>query len=91
MEPKKKYDSTVSFEHKRLGQVEFAAKITFSDSFLWSKVDHDKQKFIIFIDDKANPDKIVKFKKDFHMCIVHIFKEISLEQLRNPYGQPAHS
>lgn len=88
-EDKKQYDSTVSFECKKKAQVEFAAKIFFSDSFLWTKVDHDERKFIIYVDDKVNPEKLGQFKGEFRMCRVHIFKEISLEELRNPSRQAA--
>ena len=82
----KKYDSTVSFQCKKLAQIEFAAGIIFPDSLLWIKVDRHNQNFIIYLDSKAEADKIQKFSADFKMCKIKIFKEISLADLRNPSG-----
>ena len=84
MADKKKYDSTVSFQCKKLAQIEFAVNIIFPDSFLWIKVDHHNQNFIVYLDNKANPDKIQKFQTDFKMCKIKIFQEISLSDLRAP-------
>lgn len=86
MSATKKYDSTVSFHGKKRGDIEYAAKNWFFDSFLWIKVDHDKAKFVVFVSDKAEPDKITQFEKEFcRQCKIKIFKEISLDDLRNPF------
>lgn len=84
MSNKKKYDSTVSFQCKRLGQVQYAAGILFRESLLWIKVDHGNRIFIVYVDDKVNSDNISNFTLEFKQCKVIIFKEISLEELRNP-------
>ena len=80
----KKYDSTVSFQGKRLGQIQFLVETLFNESFLWIKVDHHNKDFIVFLSDKSDPVKVKTFETEFKQCKVRIFKEISLEELRNP-------
>lgn len=84
MEGPKKYDSTVSFQGKKLAQIRFVSETIFQDSLLWIEVDHHNQDFIVFIDNKALPAKAEKFEKDYKMCKLRIFQEISMEDLRNP-------
>lgn len=89
MSEKKKYDSTVCFQGKKLADIRFKVETIFPDSFLWIKVDHHNQDFIIYLDDKADPDEIKKFESDIKlkMCKIRIFKEISLEALCAPSGK----
>lgn len=89
MAENKKYDSKVSFEHKRLDQVREAAEVVFRESLLWIKVDHNARKFIIYVEDKSDIEEIKYFEGKFKMCRIKIFKEISLEALRAPYLKTA--
>lgn len=84
MADRKKYDSTVCFQGKRLADIQFRVESIFNDSFLWIKVDHHKKEFIISLDNKAHPDKIQQFEADFKQCKIKIFQEISLAVLRAP-------
>lgn len=89
MSDKKKYDSTVSFQGKKLADIKFKVETIFTDSFLWIKVDHHNQDFIVYLDNKSDPDDISRFEAEFKQCKIRIWKEISLAELRNPSPQMA--
>lgn len=78
----KKYDSTVSFQGKKLADIKFKVETIFEDSFLWIKVDHHQREFIIYLDHTANINKVKNFEKEFKQCRITVWKEISLKALQ---------
>lgn len=80
---RKKFDSDICIDGKRIGTMRQIAKATFRDSFLSIEVRMPDRIFIVRLDDRAPSGELKEFTSKHRLCRIILYKEIDLSALMN--------
>ena len=73
---KKKYDSQIYVDGKRMSAMKEIAKVKFQDSFLSIGITKTAEKFIIMVNDLVDMKEVEKFEEKYPLCNVEVYKKI---------------
>lgn len=79
---RKKFNSDICIDGKRIGTMRQIAIAAFRDSFLSIEVKMPDRVFLLRLDHRINKNELQDFKNKYRLCKVIIYKEIQLSELR---------
>lgn len=79
---RKKFNSDICIDGKRIGTMRQIAKAAFRDSFLSIEVKMPDRVFMLRLDHHIDKEELKEFTDKHRLCKVQIYKEIKLSDLR---------
>lgn len=73
---RKKFDSDICIDGKRIGTMRQISKATFRDSFLYIEVSMPARVFVLGLDNQIDKEQLIDFKEKYPLCKVIVYQPI---------------